>query len=114
MAKVIACGPLSEETEEALNLHYTGGMLKDFIRTNDFAIQLQESNRQLRTENESLRARVAALEKALRRIAEHYTDTDLAAKHMSAKARAALSPTGDSVDYVSSVTIDAALKGESP
>ena len=56
MAKLIACGPLSDETEEALHLNYKGGMLKDFLRTNDFAIQLQESNRQLR-------ARIATLEK---------------------------------------------------
>jgi hypothetical protein len=32
-------------------------------------------------------------------IAEHYTDTSLAAKHMAAHARALLSPTGDSRDY---------------
>ncbi len=60
MAKLIACGPLSEETEEALMLRYTGGMLKDFIRTNDYAVQLQESNRQLR-------ATVAALERDAKR-----------------------------------------------
>lgn len=42
---------------------------------------------------------VARLRAALVRIAEHYTDTDLAAKHMSAHARMTLSPTGDSRDY---------------
>lgn len=49
---------------------------------------------------ESLAAENEKYRKALVVIAEHYTDTDLAAKHMSAHARMTLSPTGDSRDYV--------------
>ena len=51
-------------------------------------------------ERNETNAEVNRLRAALITIAEHYTDTDLAAKHMSAYARAALSPTGNSFDYV--------------
>lgn len=51
-------------------------------------------------ENIELKQRCAELEKALEIVAEHYTDTDLAAKHMSAHARMVLSGTGNSADYV--------------
>jgi hypothetical protein len=74
---------------------------------------IETFNRQLMKDNALLGARVGELTQQLAAangrvgkylaglvcIAEHYTDTSLAAKHMAAHARALLSPTGDSRDY---------------
>ena len=63
-----------------------------FQLESDYAEALK-ALRQAREENERKG-------KALEAIAEHYTDTGLAAKHMSAIARAELSGTGNSADYI--------------